>query len=200
VNNKKAWDERYSRPDYYYGREPNDFLVVHKGLFRPKVQVLCLGEGEGRNSVYLAKLGCEVTAVDLSSVALEKLQNLAKENSVNINSVCADLAEFDLGHERWDVIVSIWCHLPSVVRQPLHQRLVASLKPGGHFILESYTPNQIAKATGGPKDVDMLLTTSLITQELAGLEILKADEFDRDVREGIGHNGMSSVVQVFARK
>ncbi len=197
------WDQRYGQPGFYYGREPNDFLVeqvtLHK-LFAPGAEVLSLGEGEGRNAVYLAGLGMRVTGVDGSSVGLQKAQAFAAERGVTVDVVVADLAHYDLGVARWDGIVSLWCHLPSELRAPLYKAVVQALRPGGVLLLEAYTPKQLEYKTGGPSDPDMLLSVERARQELAGLEWVVAEEKLREVLEGANHNGMSSVVQLVGRK
>jgi len=101
------WNERYSQADYVYGKKPNDFLVEVVQQI-PKGRVLCLSDGEGRNGVYLAQQGCQVTAVDASPIGLEKAQKLAAERSVAIKTIVADLAEFPIQPDAWDVIVSIF--------------------------------------------------------------------------------------------
>src|SRR5690348_15769107 len=135
------WDKRYSSEEYAYGKAPNDFLV-EKYNHIPKGKILSLAEGEGRNAVFLAKQGYSVTAVDASQVGLGKAKTLAKANGVAIELVQADLARFDIGENRWDGIVSIFCPLPSSLRKELHKRVVAGLKSNGVFLLEAYTPNQ----------------------------------------------------------
>jgi hypothetical protein len=112
----------------------------------------------------------------------------------------ADLGAFELGVARWDGIVSIWCHLPSTTRGRLHRAVVAALKPGGVLLLESYTPGQLEYKTGGPPTADMMLTLAAAREELAGLELLHAEEKLREVHEGSYHEGRSAVVQVVARK
>ena len=89
------WDERYRSDDYVYGTQPNDFLKANAGAIQ-KGKVLSLAEGEGRNAVFLAKSGYEVTAVDSSSVGLEKAARLAKENDTNIEFILADLNEYQI--------------------------------------------------------------------------------------------------------
>src|SRR5690554_6588810 len=115
------WNDRYNNEHYIYGTEPNRFLAEHYSSI-PKGDVLCWAEGEGRNAVFLAEQGYQVTAVDLSDVGLAKAQRLAEARGVTITCVQADLAEFVLGENRWDGIVSIFAHLPPAVRQNLHQR------------------------------------------------------------------------------
>lgn len=195
------WDQRYSQPGFYYGTEPNDFLAAQaQQHFAPGAEVLSLGEGEGRNGVFLARHGFRVTGVDASAVGLAKAQDLAARHGVALHTEVADLAAYDLGVERWDVILSLWCHTPSALRARLHRQAVAALRPGGVFLLEAYTPDQLAYRTGGPSDPDLLLTLELARRELAGLDFLIAEEKRREVFEGAHHGGMSAVLQVLARK
>jgi SAM-dependent methyltransferase len=195
------WDERYGEPGFVYGTEPNDFLAANAARFLPpKGEILSLGEGEGRNAVFLASLGFRVTGVDGSSVGLEKARALAQQRGVRLETVVADLATFDLGTERWDGIISIWCHTPSALRRRLHRSVVAALRPGGVFLLESYTPAQLQYKTGGPPSADLLMTLAAAREELAGLELLEAEEKLREVHEGKYHGGTSAVLQVVARK
>ncbi|HSQ63491.1 MAG TPA: class I SAM-dependent methyltransferase [Polyangiaceae bacterium] len=195
------WDERYGQPGFIYGTEPNDFLAANaERHLPPKGEVLSLAEGEGRNAVFLARLGFRVTGVDGSRVGLEKAQRLAQERGVRIETVVADLAGYDLGKERWDGIVSIWCHMPTEQRARLHRSVVAALKPGGVFLLEAYTPTQLEYKTGGPATTELLMTLAAVREELAGLELVVGEEKLREVHEGSYHDGMSAVLQVIARK
>jgi SAM-dependent methyltransferase len=152
--------------------------------------VLSPGEGEGRNAAFLAGLGHPVRAVDQSAVGL------ATDLGRTIETVCADLAEFPIKPGAWAGIVLIFCHLPHRVRVPLYAAAARGLRPGGVFILEAYTPAQVARGTGGPKDPDMLVSLSQVTEELSGLELVHACELEREVREGAYHTGLASVVQV----
>lgn len=190
------WDERYAGDDYLYGTEPNDFLRRQADLFAEGARVLCLGEGEGRNAVYLAQRGLDVTAVDSSGVGLAKAGRLADSRGVEIHTVRADLADYRLGHEQWDGIVSIFCHLPPEVRRRLHLQVFDALKPGGLFVLEAYRPEQLEFGTGGPPDVDMLMTEAELRAELGGLYLDEVQSIDRPVLEGRAHTGMGAVVQV----
>jgi SAM-dependent methyltransferase len=150
--------------------------------------------------VFLAQRGFRVTGVDGSAVGLAKARELAEQRGVSIQTVVSDLAEFDLGVARWDGIVSIWCHTPSALRARLHGAVVAALRPGGVFILEAYTPRQLEHQTGGPRQVDMLMTLDAVRAELAGLELIHGEELLREIHEGVHHGGLSAVLQVIARK
>ncbi|MGB7414669.1 MAG: class I SAM-dependent methyltransferase [Thermosynechococcaceae cyanobacterium] len=193
------WNQRYSQPDYAFGTKPNDFLVeVIEHI--PKGRVLCLAEGEGRNAVYLAQQGCRITAVDASPVGLTKAQKLAAEGGVEIETITADLADYEIQPDTWDAIVSIFCHLPATLRTQVHRQAVAGLRPGGAFVLEAYRPRQLELKTGGPPTADLMMKLTLLHQELDGLVFKHAVEKERDIQEGQFHQGHSAVVQVLALK
>lgn len=193
------WDQRYSSDSYAYGIEPNDFLK-EKFYQLPIGKVLCLAEGEGRNAVWLAKQGCQVTAVDTSEVGLKKARELAELQGVNITTVHADLADFEIEPEYWDVIVSIFCHLPPELRHKVHHRCVQGLRSDGLMLLEAYTPAQFKYKTGGPPSSAMMMDKNSISAELKGLQFLHLQECEREIHEGEFHNGTGAVVQALAKK
>lgn len=193
------WDERYRAGHYIFGTRPNDFLKEHFHTL-PKGKILCPAEGEGRNSVFLAKHGYSVTAVDSSAVGLKKAEKLAKKNGVDIQFVHQDLATYDLGKNRWDAVVSIFCHLPEKLRKDFHKRVVAGLKKNGVLLLEAYTPDQLTHKTGGPPLKEMMMSKDLLIEELSGLRFTRLIELEREVIEGTLHFGMGAVVQAVALK
>lgn len=193
------WDERYSAEEYAYGTTPNKFLEQNVHCI-PKGRVLSLAEGEGRNAVFLAKQGYFVTAVDASVVGLNKARKLAEKNDVLVEFVHADLAGYDLGENKWDGIVSIFCPLPSSIRKELYKKVIIGLKRNGVFLLEAYTPEQLKYGTGGGNSVDVMQSEKSLSLELAGLQFKYLIELERDVIEGIYHTGMGSVVQAIATK
>lgn len=193
------WDQRYGEDGWAYGTDPNDFLV-EAAPHVPKGPVLCLAEGEGRNAVFLATCGYDVTAMDQSKIGLDKAQSLARFAKVSFRTEVADLADYDLGVEKWAGVVSIWAHVPPPLRRDLHRRVVASLRPGGAFVLEAYTPAQLQHRTGGPPVAELMMTLSALRDELAGLDLVVARELERDVQEGKYHQGRSAVVQVVGIK
>jgi len=192
------WNERYSGDHYVYGTEPNAFLVEYRHLLRGPV--LSLAEGEGRNAVFMASLGLAVLGVDSSAVGLAKALKLAESRGVGIRIEVADLADYEPPVNTFGSVVSIFAHLPGEVRKRLHRRVEQSLRPGGIVLLEAYTPAQLARSTGGPKDPDLLMSRVELEREFPNCEVLVSREIERDVIEGEFHTGQASVVQFLAKK
>ena len=199
MSQQNKWNERFSKEGYAYGGEANEFLKNTINLL-PKGRILCLGEGEGRNALFLAMAGYNVTAVDISEVGLQKTRKRAEEKNVTIQTIQADLTEFDLGNEEWQGIVSIYCHLHKKDRITLHRQCVKALSKNGVFIMESYSTNQLKYETGGPKILDLLLDLKEVNDELNDLEFKIAREREREIIEGDYHTGMGSVIQIAAVK
>lgn len=193
------WEERYSAKEYAYGKQANDFLVQQLSQL-PKGRVLCLAEGEGRNAVFLAQQGFDVTAVDSSVAGMKKAKSLAAENNVSIETVVADLAEFTFTPNSYDAVVSIFCHLPLQLRQKVHKQVVRALRHGGVFLLEAYTPEQLKFKSGGPPVAELTMQLEDLLEETQGLEVVYSAEIERDVNEGLYHTGLGSAVQLIARK
>lgn len=193
------WEARYAEAGYAFGTRPNDFLREHVH-YLPKGRILCLAEGEGRNAVWLAQRGYDVTAVDLSTRGMQKAARLAADRRVKITTVVADLATFPIRYAAWDGIVSIFAHVPEPIRKRVHSLVLSGLKHGGVFLLEAYRPEQAALTTGGPADDSRLLNLERLKLELGELEWLLAREIERDVIEGRYHTGRSAVVQLIARR
>jgi len=193
------WNERYSADVLPYGTEPNDFVAEQAGLIPPG-PVLCLAEGYGRNALWLAARGHAVTAMEQSPVAIARGRTLAAERGVAVTFVQADLADYDMGEGRWSGIVSTYAHVPPALRRDVHARVVRALAPGGVLILEAYSPAQLGHSTGGPKEVELLMSADVLREELAGLELPVAHDVERLVHEGPKHTGRAAVVQVVGRK
>jgi len=197
---KDMWNRVYGEDHYAYGEAPNDFLAAHVDKLPANGKVLCLAEGEGRNGVFLAEQGHDVTGVDISEAGQKKALALADKRGVRLDYVLEDLATFDLGDARYDAIVSVFCHGPAPLRVPLHEKVVRALKPGGVFLLEAYTPEQVGRGTGGPPIPEMMHSKAQLEVELHGLVFDHLVELERDVIEGKKHTGTASVVQCLAHK
>jgi len=195
----RFWDQRFAGADYFYGTAPNDYLAAVAPRL-PAGPVLCLAEGEGRNAVFLATRGHAVTAVDQSAAGLAKAAALAAARGVPLTTTVADLTDYPIAPGAWAGIVAIFMHLPPPLRTTVLARAAAGLRPGGVFVLECYTPAQLARTTGGPRDPALPAGLDEFRAALPGLEFEIARELDRPVVEGTGHTGLASVVQLLARR
>ena len=194
------WNERYSGDELAYGEAPNDFLSSMADRLPSSGRALDIGAGEGRNALFLAARGLNVLAVDQSEVGMRKAQRLAQERGLALRTQAVDLQHFDAEADSFDVISSIFVHLPEELRAAVYRRVGTWLKPGGMFLLEAYAPDQIERGTGGPKDPSLLASLEVLLNELDGLEIEHQAALVRNVSEGRFHTGEASVVQVLARK
>jgi SAM-dependent methyltransferase len=192
----RMWDDRYATDEYRFGTQPNRFLEDCVHLLPPGAKVLSLGEGEGRNAVYLAGLGCDVTAVDCSAVGLAKARRLASGRGVALTTVTADLNDYPIQPAAWDAIINFFCHMPTAERAPLHQRVVAGLKPGGAYILELFNPDQPRFGSGGPTDRDLLMSVDDARRELPGLDLRVARELTRRRDDADPSTPLVAVLQV----
>ena len=199
MSTRDFWNEKFAATDYAYGTEPNDFLVSAVTKLK-RGATLSLAEGEGRNAVWLAQQGFTVSAIEQSEKGVGKTLRLALQRGVIVMAERGELETFHIQPNSWDLVVSIYAHTPQELRRKLHRQVVAGLKPGGVFVLEAYTPAQIANNTGGPKDVSLMPTAELLRSELAGLVFDHIEEVERDVVEGSLHTGTAHVVQVVAHR
>ncbi|MCM2350790.1 MAG: class I SAM-dependent methyltransferase [Bacteriovoracaceae bacterium] len=197
---KSVWDKRYSEEGFAYGEAPNDFLAEHYARIKPNGNVLCIAEGEGRNALFLARKGFNVTAVDFSEVGMSKAKNIAAKENLPLETIVSDLEVFDLGKAKWDAVISIFAHLPPTIRKIVHARIETSLKDNGILILEAYRPEQLELGTGGPPKRDMMMNLEILKMELPHLKPELGKELERNIHEGKYHNGRSAVVQYIGKK
>jgi SAM-dependent methyltransferase len=195
------WNRRFSDEEYVFGTEPNAFLASQKPLLARGMRALCVADGEGRNSVWLAAQGLEVTAFDFSHVGIAKARKLAERSGVAVAYHLADVDEWDWDAAPYDVVAAIFVQFtPPARRARMFQGMVRALKPGGLLILQGYGPEQLRYGTGGPKQAENLYTEALLRESFASLEILHLASHVGAVEEGAGHSGMSALIDLVARK
>jgi len=199
TSNGQSWNDRYAEEGFAFGDQPNDFLVEAMRT-SPTGESLVVGDGDGRNGVWLAEQGHTVTTIDLSPVGVEKAKRLAAERGERINAQVGDLETFQMGNGVWDSIVSIFCHVPSELRGQVHENVKRALKPGGIFVLEAYTKANIGRGVGGPQNDDLTVELAELENDFAGWGLEVHRMVERNIVEGKYHNGMSSTVQFLARK
>jgi 2-polyprenyl-3-methyl-5-hydroxy-6-metoxy-1,4-benzoquinol methylase len=198
---RDRWNARFAADGFVFGTEPNAFLASQRGRLAPGMSALCVADGEGRNSVWLAKQGLGVTAFDFSPVGLAKAMKLAQQNGVKVDYHQADVNDWNWDAAQYDVVVAIFVQFtPPVQRARMFEGMIRALKPGGFLILQGYRPEQLRYATGGPKRVENLYTEPLLRESFAALEILHLTSHDDVVDEGAGHKGMSALIDLVAQR
>lgn len=200
----QKWDERYKDQEFAYGKEPNLFFKKWLSEFKPG-SILMPADGEGRNGVFAARQGWEVTSLDLSIEGQSKALQLAKEQHVELAYIVGDLEDLYFENASFDAIGLVYAHFPAEKKSIFHQQLNDYLKPGGIIILEAFSKNHIHlnkldPKVGGPKDVDMLYSTAEIIADFEGYEVLLLEEEEILLNEGKYHIGKGAVVRFVGRK
>jgi len=197
----ERWEARFSEPGYHFGTEPNAFLKSKASLFKPGQKVLSIADGEGRNGVFLAGLGCDVLAIDFSPSALNKAQALAKERGVRLRTELADLETWTWPVAAYDAIVGIFFQfLVPAARARVFAHIKRALKPGGLVLIEGYGLGQLTYKTGGPGVPDQLYTRPMLQDAFSDFAMLEIEEYDAMLSEGDRHVGMSALVDLVGRK
>lgn len=195
------WDDRYSVDDYVFGTRPADFLTRHAHVVDPGARVLVVADGEGRNSVFLAERGLDVTAVDVSPVGVAKARRLAAERQVDVDLRVADLLTWEWEPDAYDAVVAVFIQfLDPGQRHRVFDGMRTTLRPGGRLLLHGYRPEQLAYGTGGPPFEDHLYTEELLSEAFGDMEVEVLDAYDAVLAEGTGHGGMSALVDLVARR
>ena len=194
------WNARFQAENYVYGKEPNMFLSEMQKKLKLSGDVLTIAEGEGRNAVFLAEQGMNVTAWDYAESGLAKTKKLAEERSVDVQTKLVDLKEALWEKNKWDELVCIFGHFPKELRQKTLQGVKEAVKPGGYFITEVYSRYQIPYNSGGPRDLDFLYTPEEFLQTFADWRIVHFFMGEVVRHEGELHNGLAHVIQFVGQK
>lgn len=192
-----SWDDRYKTGSYLFGTEPARALVSNAHVFPANSRILCVADGEGRNSVWLAEQGHHVAAWDASEVAVDKARRLANARGVDVAFSCADAGQFDWTEQQYDVVVGIFIQFAAPdLRDRMFEGMKVATRPGGLIFLHGYTRDQIEHGTGGPPCVDHLYTEDLLRDRFGDMRIHKLEAYETFLSEGSGHSGRSAVVDL----
>lgn len=195
------WDARYNTPEYVFGTSPADFVRRQAPTLPARSNILCVADGEGRNSTFLASLGHSVTAMDGSAVAVAKARRLAAERGAVVEFHVADIQKWNWADAQFDAVFAIFIQFaPPAMRDEIFAGMIRTIKPGGMLYLHGYTPLQLTYGTGGPRVMDQLYTPELLTHSFAGLEVLRLAEYEAELTEGTGHHGQSALIDFVVRK
>lgn len=200
-NPLETWNARFAREDFLFGEEPNAFLRHNAHQLPPACSVLCVADGEGRNSVWLAEQGFTVTAFDFATNAVAKAKRLAQRRNVRVNHELGDAYNWPWTNQRYAALVAIFIQfLPPDSRASVFAGMQAAVEPGGLFLLEGYRPEQVDYGTGGPPRREHMYTREWLQTTFSGWDILLLDDYDAMIQEGKAHNGMSALIDLVARK
>lgn len=197
----RRWNERYASPGWLFGTEPNDTLAACAAFFSRGDRVLCVADGEGRNSTWLAARGCVVTAFDVSEVAVAKARALAAERRVAVDVRLSGVDDWSWTPEAYDAVVAVFVQFATPAqRTAMFEGFARTLRPGGLLLLVGYGPLQLEYRTGGPGIAEHLYSESMLGEAFAGWRIERLERAQRVLHEGPGHDGLSDVVELVARR
>jgi SAM-dependent methyltransferase len=196
-----TWNKRFAADGYLFGTEPNAWLREHAGIWLPGQRVLCVADGEGRNSVWLARRGLLVEAFDIAEVGVAKARRLAAEQGVSVDFQVADCDSFAWPEMHYDGVAAIFVQFADpALRERLFAHMQRCLKPGGTLLLQGYTPKQLEYRTGGPPLLSHLYTAPMLREAFAAMDIVELRDYEADVAEGSGHHGRSALIGLVARR
>jgi cyclopropane fatty-acyl-phospholipid synthase-like methyltransferase len=200
-NPLETWNARFARDEYLFGEEPNAFLRANAHWLQSGDSVLCVADGEGRNSVWLAEQGLKVSAFDFSPNAVAKAKRLAQRRDVSVAHELGDAYTWPWTARRYQALVAVFIQfLPPKPRNDVFAGMMSTIEPGGLFLLEGYRPEQVDYATGGPPRREHMYTREWLEATFSGWEILVLEDYDAVIREGKAHNGLSALIDLVARK
>lgn len=195
------WDQMFDKDDFVYGTQPSQFMVAQQDWLRAGQTALAIADGEGRNSVFMAEKGLQVTAMDSSQVGIAKAKKLAENRSVDVDFQHIDLREWDWQADRYDLVAAVFIQFAGPnFRSEIFAGMVKTLKPGGILLLHGYTPKQVSYGTGGPPVPELMYTQEMLANAFSETEILRLEEYETELQEGEGHSGMSALIDLVARK
>lgn len=198
---QETWNKKFGRDGLLYGTEVNNFIKSSVPLIEKNSKILCLGEGEGRNAIYLAKQGFQVEALDASDVGLKKLHNRAFEEQLAITVRHTLIENWD-PHIEYGAIISTFTHLPKAIQKDMFTKSILTLKEGGFFIAEFFSIEQVNFQSGGPKDTELLYALDDLYHHFKNLPctIYKLSQEIITLNEGYAHNGEASVIRIILKR
>jgi 2-polyprenyl-3-methyl-5-hydroxy-6-metoxy-1,4-benzoquinol methylase len=199
---KKMWDDRFNSEGFLFGTEVNTFLQeMAPKYLKENAHILCIADGEGRNSTWLAQQNHRVDAFDFSDIAIEKAKKFASSKNVEVNYVVSDCESINWEAGDYDAIIAIFIQFTNPKeRSRLFKDMLLALKPGGVLILQGYTPKQLEYKTGGPSQIENLYTERVIKSLLKNTKIEVLKIYEADLSEGKAHSGISALMGVVAIK
>ena len=198
---RDTWNARYAGTELHFGGAPNEFLIREAHRLAVPSSVLCVADGEGRNSVWLARQGHRVTAFDLADVGVAKARRLAAEGGVEVAFAVADINDWRWDECAYDALVAIFIQfLTPEARGAVFAGMRRAVRPGGLLLLQGYRPEQVDYRTGGPPRREHMYTEAWLRAGFADWDLLHLAAYDAELAEGSGHAGRSALIDLVARR
>lgn len=194
------WEARYAASAQLFGTEPSELLRALTPYYTSGMTALALGDGEGRNGLWLAQRGLEVLSIDLSATALSRSRERARTLGLHIETCCHDLLQWDWPAATFDLITLIFVHLPPPARQQIHSAIIRALKPGGIVAIEAFHKDQLQQNSGGPQVPELLYDCPLLQRDFASLSVIRLEKRSTRVLMNGIDQGSGTVVHFAARK
>lgn len=194
------WNTRFEGSEYLFGRAASQFVERMEPTLARGARVLCIADGEGRNSVYLARRGHRVDANDFAPNAIAKARRLAAEAGVTVAFEQVDLASWSWPRRAYDAVFAVFVQFAFAdLRDAMFTGMKSAVVPGGSLFLHGYTPKQLEYGTGGPPDAERLYTEALLRASFADCDIERLECYEAELQEGAGHAGRSALIDLVAR-
>ena len=197
---ENLWNERFNTTEYIYGEDPNAFIQEYAFQLEGLKNVAAFAEGEGRNAIFLAKSGHDVTTFDYAESGLNKTVQLAEKNNVKVKTVQVDLLEGSVPNEQFDAAIMVFGHFRKEDQRSIFEKILKSVKPGGKIMMELYSESQLDYQTGGPKKLEMLYKPQDILDWCENYKIVHFFVGEQSRQEGTFHTGLAHVIQLIIEK
>jgi len=191
---RDRWNQRYAAKELIWSAEPNRFLVAETSDLSPG-RALDLGAGEGRNAIWLAEQGWDVTAVDISDVAIDKGRRIAERRGVELSWVVADLRTYIPPARSFDLVIQFYIQVPEPLRKDAWQRAADAVAPEGTLLIVGHDLTNLDHGYGGPQDPAALFTPQDVVDVIEGLTVVKAECVDRPVDEHVAIDALVRAVR-----
>jgi len=196
---RDRWNRRYAAGDPHGTAIPNEFLIAEIAAMPPgtALDVAC---GAGRSAVWLAERCWRVTAVDFSSVALDRARELASARQVAIEWIEADVLEWSPPERHYDLVAMLYLQLPAAERRAALRRAAEAVRPGGTLLVVGHDLLNLTEGWAGPSQPDVLFTPDDVVAELSGFEVARAERVRRRVEDSEGiHEAIDALIRAHRR-